>query len=102
MASGKSYDVSELEVCDNTTVHGHILELSPIQTSKNKPDCSYFNGKLSDGVKVARFVSVALLFCSICSRSSAVSDNLRRFSLSHLMAKPSSVDMILQQVVHAY
>ena len=57
MASGKSYDVSELEAGDNTTVHGHILKLSPIKMSKNKPDCSYFNGKLSDGVKVARFVS---------------------------------------------
>ena len=55
MASGQSYDVSELEAGDNTTVHGHILKLSPIKTSKNKPDCSYFNGKLSDGVKVARF-----------------------------------------------
>ena len=38
MASGKSYDVSELEVGDNTTVHGHILELSPIKTSENKPE----------------------------------------------------------------
>ena len=56
MASGKSYDVSELEAGDNTTVHGHILELSPIHTSKNKPDCSYFNGKLSDGVKVLLFL----------------------------------------------
>ena len=57
MASEKSCNVSELEAGDNTTVHGHILDLSPIKTSKNKPDCSYFNGKLSDGLKVARFVS---------------------------------------------
>ena len=63
MASDKSYDVSELEAGDNTIVHGHILELSPIKTSKNKPDCSYFNGKLSDGVKVARFVSFEPKLC---------------------------------------
>ena len=30
----ESYDVSELEAGDNTTVHGHILELSPKKTSK--------------------------------------------------------------------
>ena len=56
MAS-KSYNVSEMELGDNATVHGHILELSPIKKSKNKPGCSYFNGKMSDGVKAARFVA---------------------------------------------
>ena len=57
------YNVSELEVGDNTTIHGHILELLPIKTSINKHDCSYFNGKLSEGVKVVRFVSFESKLC---------------------------------------
>ena len=32
----RCYDVSELEVGENATVHGRILELSPIKTSRNK------------------------------------------------------------------
>ena len=53
----RSYDVSELEIDEDATVHGKVLELSPIKISRNRRDCLYFNGKLSDGVKMARFVS---------------------------------------------
>ena len=34
MASEKSCNVSELEAGDNTTVHGHILDLSPIYSNE--------------------------------------------------------------------
>ena len=65
MVSVKSYmyNVSELEVGDNTTIDGHILELSPIKKSINKHDYSYFNGKLSEDIKVVRFVSFESKLC---------------------------------------
>lgn len=52
MANKREYDVSDIEVNNDATVHGHIFDVSPVKTSKNRPNLSYFNGK-----KVARFVS---------------------------------------------
>ena len=40
-----SYDVSDIEQEDNATVHGVILDLSPVKTSRNNPDVKYFNAK---------------------------------------------------------
>ncbi len=51
------YNVSEIESHDNATVHGLVVELSPVKESRNNPDCKYFNAKISDGKRVARFIS---------------------------------------------
>ena len=40
----------------NVTVHGVILELSPIKSSRNNLDVKCFNGSITDGTKVARMV----------------------------------------------
>ena len=52
-----SYDVHELQIGDNMTIHGKLLELSPIKTSRKKENCKCFMGKLSDGLQTTRFVS---------------------------------------------
>ena len=60
MAGGKrklQFDVSEInreESC--ATVHGVVVELSPMKKSR-KSDVQYFEGKVSDGREVCRFVS---------------------------------------------
>ena len=51
------YNVSEIESHDNATVHGLVVELSPVKESRTNPDCKYFNAKISDGKRVARFIS---------------------------------------------
>uniref|UniRef100_A0A1X7VMY7 Replication protein A OB domain-containing protein n=1 Tax=Amphimedon queenslandica TaxID=400682 RepID=A0A1X7VMY7_AMPQE len=52
-----SYDVHELEISDNVTINGKVIELLEV---KNKDKCKYFSGKLSDGINSARFVSFEL------------------------------------------
>ena len=53
----QEYDIKDLEVSENATIHGRIVQLSPVKVSQNRENCRYFNGKMSDGLKVARFVS---------------------------------------------
>ena len=53
----RAYDVSNIEEEENATVHGVVLELSPMKTSHKNQDIKYFNGKLSDGKKMARLIS---------------------------------------------
>lgn len=53
----QEYDIKDLEVSENATIHGHIVQLSPTKVSQHRENCHYFNGKMSDGLKVARFVS---------------------------------------------
>lgn len=49
------FDVSEIKTSDCATIHGVVTELSPVKCSKK--DVKYFDGRISDGVKVARLVS---------------------------------------------
>ena len=48
--------VSDMRQETNATVHGVVLELSPIKSSRNNPDMKYFNGSITDGTKVACMV----------------------------------------------
>ena len=45
------WDISEAEVSNAATVHGIIMQLSPIWTSRKNPNVKYFDGKISDGKK---------------------------------------------------
>ena len=49
MATKREYDVSNIEINDDATV--------PWPQAKNRPNLLYFNGKITDVKKVARFVS---------------------------------------------
>ena len=40
-------DVSELRESSSATVHGVILELSPVKSSRKNGDMKYFEGKLT-------------------------------------------------------
>ena len=44
----RAFDVSEIESESSATVHGIVLEVSPVKTSKNKPDVKYFSRKLTE------------------------------------------------------
>ena len=58
MAAKRKLDmvISDLEEEANATVHGAILELSPLKVRKNNKDVEYFVAKLTDSKKVARLV----------------------------------------------
>ena len=51
------FDVSEIKTSNCATIHGVVTELSPLKCSKKNSDVKYFDGRISDGVKVARLVS---------------------------------------------
>lgn len=51
------FDVSQIEEGAGVTVHGVVVDLSPIKSSRTNPDLKYFSGKLSDGKTVARMIS---------------------------------------------
>lgn len=53
----REFEVSDMEEEDGATVHGMVVELTPVKCSMNNSDVSYFAGKLSDGKKVARIIS---------------------------------------------
>lgn len=53
----RTYEVSEIEADKNVTVHGVVVELSPIKESAKDGKVKYFSGKVSDGRKVARVIS---------------------------------------------
>jgi len=53
----KHFEVSEMEEEDNATIHGVVVEVSPVRPSRNNPNVKLFSGKVSDGVKVARVIS---------------------------------------------
>lgn len=40
------FDVNDLEVSDKlATVHGQVIELSPLKKSKNRENCKIFSGE---------------------------------------------------------
>ena len=49
--------VSELKQASTASVHGALLQLSPIKTSRKNKDIKYFDAQISDGLKIARLVS---------------------------------------------
>ena len=42
---------------ENITVHGILIDLSPLKSGRNAPFTKYFTGRISDGKKSLRFVS---------------------------------------------
>jgi len=61
--------VSEMEEEDNATVHGMVLEVSPVKQSRNNPEVKYFSAKISDGKKVARMISLETKLRSALEKS---------------------------------
>ena len=47
-----------MEEHSNATVHGMVVEVSPIKASRKNPDVKYFSGKITDGKKAARVISL--------------------------------------------
>ena len=52
----RTYYVSEKETDKNATVHGVVVELSPVKTSNKDAKIKYFSGKVSDGNKAGRVI----------------------------------------------
>ena len=51
-------DVSEInEEASRACVHGQVVGMSPVKTSRNNEELKYVDGHLSDGKEVCRFVS---------------------------------------------
>ena len=52
-------DISELteESINSVAVHGRIVDISPVKTSKKDTRVKYIEGRLTDGKEVCRFVS---------------------------------------------
>ena len=70
-------EVSEIEEsCDGATVHGVVVELSPVKADRKDSAKKCFTGKLSDGEKNVRLVSFDPSSCAVfdksCVNSSAV------------------------------
>ena len=57
VAAAANYEVSNMIEEDSATVHGVVVELSPIKSSRNNPGVKFFNAKISDEKKSARMVS---------------------------------------------
>ena len=51
----EEFDVSKLKVAKLAKVHGVMTAISPMKQSQ-KTKTKYFDGKLSDGISIARFV----------------------------------------------
>ena len=62
IAQKREFDVSDMEEHSNGTVHGMVVEVSPIKVSRKNPDAKYFSGKITDGKKVARVISFVKVY----------------------------------------
>ena len=69
MAEKKYFDVSDLVEVSNATVHGVVMEVSPVRPSRKNPEVKYFSGKLSDGQKVVRIISFEPKLRSVLDKS---------------------------------
>ena len=76
-----SYDVHEIQTDDNATVHGCVVDLSPLKTSQRRENCHYFSGKLSDGI--GRVSARKMKFKD---------DNSQYFFLEHKLNYTSSIN----------
>ena len=47
MAQKREFDVSHMEEHSNATVHGKVMEVSPIKVSRKNSDAKYFSGKIT-------------------------------------------------------
>ena len=63
----REYDVGDMETDTNATVHGVVMDVSPIRISKNNSDVKYFSGRLSNGTKEARMI--CFKHCVYCVRN---------------------------------
>ena len=51
-------DVSQVASSGTGTVHSMVIgEVSPVKSSKKRPEVKYFHGQISDGIKTMRLVS---------------------------------------------
>lgn len=71
-------DVSDIkESCDSATVHGVVVELSPVKASQKDSAKKYYTGKLSDGKKTVKLVSFDLSSHAVFDKSHANSSAVR-------------------------
>ena len=79
--------VSDLVPSTSTNVEGVFVgDLSPIKTSRRKPNVKYFEGQLSDGCKTVRFVSFEP---KLHSKVNEAREDLRGISLKNCAVKRS-------------
>ena len=71
-------DVSDIEEsCDSATVHGVVVELSPVKASGKDSAKKYFTEKLSDGKKTVKLVSFDPSSHAVFDKSRANSSAVR-------------------------
>ena len=57
----REFDVSNMEKQgENATMHGVMVEVSPIKLSRKNPGIKYFSGQITDGRKTARMICFKL------------------------------------------
>ena len=54
------WDVSEMEESEGATIHGVFTELSPVKVSRRNASVRYYDGRMADGQKSARFLNSGL------------------------------------------
>ena len=83
-----------MEEHSNATVHGMVVEVSPIKASRKNRDVKYFSGKITDGKKVARVISFDPKLRSLCSAVSIAVLSIG-LCLSNITSLSSSVSIAL-------
>ena len=58
-----------MESDKNATVHGIVIDVSPIRMSKRNSDVKYFSGRLPNGNKEARIICFKPELRSLCEKS---------------------------------
>ena len=52
----EGWNVSEVREREKAVVHGVVIHVSPVKTSRTNAKCKYFDGRIGDGKKVVRVV----------------------------------------------